>query len=1124
MQIDFHGAVRTVTGSQHLISVNGRKILLDCGLFQGSRKESYKRNQNLPFPASEVDVLVLSHAHIDHSGNIPNLVKSGFTGDIVCTYATRDLCAIMLRDSAKIQQYDLDYLNKKRKRRDLPPLQPIYNMSDVVESLKYFIGIGYERPYQIMPGVSLTFYDAGHILGSAIIALDIEDEAEKRHTRLVFSGDLGRPGRPILRDPTFIDSADILIIESTYGNREHANVEEASKKLETIVNKTCRRGGKVIVPAFAVGRSQELVYRLHKLVEARDIPPDLPIYVDSPLAIDATGIYRLHPEAYDEEVAQFLLEDRHNDPFGFDMMFYTRSTAQSKELNFLRTPAVIISASGMAEAGRILHHLKNNVENPQNTILIVGWQASATDDAIILSLGLTHSFALEDVWSYLKGASVRDVLIQAMLVAPMFEARWRWNSTRSLAVPRFSGGKKVAPQLQRIRANDLLSVVFPDQQACLENLAGAREIPEHPLVQQTVQDCMHEAMDIAGLEQVLKRVEGGHINLICCDLPEPSPLAQEILNARPYAFLDDAPLEERRTQAVLGRRWLDSETAADLGALDQEAISRVREEAWPQCRDADELHDALGLVGAMTAEEGGQAGWEPHFLELVVAGRATVGRWEGRRFWIAAERITQVQAAFPETEWDPPLTLPRELTQKAWSREDATRELVRGRLETSGPVEALWLADGLALSAARIEASLLALESEGVALRGSFSPETPALEWCDRALLARIHRYTIKRLRREIEPVTTADFMRFLFRWQHLDPAHRGHGPQGLGAILTQLEGFEAPAVAWETELLPCRLERYDPSWLDARCLSGETMWYRRSPPLNKKASVGPVRTTPIALLDRSRQRAWTPFVDTGGADELSSEARDVLERLQQTGACFFADLVAQSGLLRTRVEQALGELVARGLVTSDGFSGLRALLLPAGRSDRTRRRATAKLDHAGRWSVVVRNPLASEEAIEACARGLLRRYGVVFRKIVARERSIPTWRELLRALRRLEARGEIRGGHFIAGVSGEHFALPEAIGLLRQVRREPRNGALVALSAVDPANLVTLIGNNDTAVPNQVGNRVLYRDGVAIAVRESGQQRFLGDDLDEAEQWEANRVLLRRPGFRDIDRPTTPT
>ncbi len=378
MKLTFHGAVRTVTGSQHLIEVNGKKILLDCGLYQGSRKASYEKNQNLPFNAHEVDVLILSHAHIDHSGNVPNLVKSGFKGDIVCTYATRDLCTIMLRDSAKIQSYDIEYLNKKRRKNNLPPIEPIYRMEDVIDSLKQFIGIGYDRPYQVLPGVYLTFYDAGHILGSTFIVLDIEDEEKKRPVRLVFSGDLGRPDRPILNDPQFIDSADILLIESTYGNRIHEDADEISLILEKIVNETTKRGGKLIVPAFAVGRTQELVYRLHQLVESSDISPELPVYVDSPLAIDATAIYRLHPEAYDEEVERFLAENNHRDPFGFDMMRYTRSTRESKSLNFLRDPAVIISASGMAEAGRILHHLKNNVEDPRNTIMIVGWQAPNT--------------------------------------------------------------------------------------------------------------------------------------------------------------------------------------------------------------------------------------------------------------------------------------------------------------------------------------------------------------------------------------------------------------------------------------------------------------------------------------------------------------------------------------------------------------------------------------------------------------------------------------------------------------------------------------------------------------------------------------------------------------------------
>ena len=378
MKIEFFGAAQTVTGSQHLISLNGYKILLDCGTYHGSRKESYKRNQNLPYDAAEIDIMVLSHAHIDHSGNIPNLVKSGFQGDIVCTYATRDLCAVMLRDSAKIQHYDIEFLNKKRAKKGLHPLEPIYTIEDAVASMRHFIGIGYNRSYRLMPEVTLTFYDAGHILGSAIVVLDIDDKEAGEQKRLVFSGDLGRNDRPILRDPQIVKGADILIIESTYGNRVHEKVEEASDKLERIVNETYKRGGKVIVPAFAVGRTQELVYRLRKLIESRDIPADLPIFVDSPMAIDATGVYRLHPEAYDEEAANFVLENRGGDPFGFDMMRYTRTTMESKELNFLREPAVIISASGMAEAGRILHHLKTNVEDARNTILITGWQAPHT--------------------------------------------------------------------------------------------------------------------------------------------------------------------------------------------------------------------------------------------------------------------------------------------------------------------------------------------------------------------------------------------------------------------------------------------------------------------------------------------------------------------------------------------------------------------------------------------------------------------------------------------------------------------------------------------------------------------------------------------------------------------------
>jgi metallo-beta-lactamase family protein len=378
MDITFYGAARTVTGSQHLLDINGRRILLECGLYQGPRQESKDRNRHLPFDARSVDVLILSHAHIDHSGNIPNLVRSGFNGDIIATFATRDLCNIMLRDSAKIQELDVEFLNKKRRRDNLPPLEPMYTMADALDSLKLFVGIGYGRPYHVAPGITLTFYEAGHVLGSAFVALDIEPQGGGQPMRLVFSGDIGRANRPILNDPVFLDYADVLIMESTYGDREHPADEDSDHVLEEVIRETVKQGGKVIVPAFAIGRTQELVYRLNNLVERGDLPPDLHVYVDSPLAIDATGIFRTHPEAYDEQLQEVMMADRDHDPFGFSMMRYTRSAQESKALNFLKEPSVIISASGMAEAGRILHHLKNNIEDPRSTILITGFQAADT--------------------------------------------------------------------------------------------------------------------------------------------------------------------------------------------------------------------------------------------------------------------------------------------------------------------------------------------------------------------------------------------------------------------------------------------------------------------------------------------------------------------------------------------------------------------------------------------------------------------------------------------------------------------------------------------------------------------------------------------------------------------------
>ncbi len=718
-------------------------------------------------------------------------------------------------------------------------------------------------------------------------------------------------------------------------------------------------------------------------------------------------------------------------------------------------------------------------------------QAAATDDAVLLSLGPTHSFPLADVFGYLNAGTVREVLVQALLDAPMFGVRWRWNATRALAVPRRLGGKRMAPQIQRMQAEDLLSVVFPDQLACLENVVGRREVPDHPLVDETLRDCLTEVMDVDGLEQLLRDVAAGKLELVARDLKAPSPFAAEILVARPYAYLDDAPAEERRTQAVTRRRFADPSDLAELGALDAGAIDRVRADAWPLVRDADELHDALMLLGFLTAGEGRAGGHEGRFAELVAEGRATV--LEGPvPWWVAAERLAEARAVWPQAAVSPPLALPPALRGVADDRDAAVVELLRGRLESLGPVTAPALARSSGLPAADVAAALAMLEAEGFVLQGRFTPGEAETEWCERRLLARIHQETLGRLRREIAPVTTATYLRFLFAWQHVTPEARLEGPEGLAAALAQLEGVEAPAAAWEGSILPARLAHYDPTWLDGLCLSGQTVWTRLVP----GTASGTVRTTPLALLPRGRLGLWR---QAGGAEGLSAAATAVLAALTGGGALFFADLLPATGLLRAQVEDALGELVARGLVTADGFTGLRALIAPAHkkRSGRARRRAGAPtgLDLAGRWSrlpEITADDAPSWDEVEAVARVLLRRFGVVVRQALARETALPPWRMLVRVLRRLEARGELRGGRFVEGHGGEQFALPEAVALLRDLRRQEPGGALVTVGTADPLNLVGILtpGARVTAGP---GRRVAFRDGVPVAMLDGREVRYLG-------------------------------
>ncbi len=733
-------------------------------------------------------------------------------------------------------------------------------------------------------------------------------------------------------------------------------------------------------------------------------------------------------------------------------------------------------------------------------------QAAATEDALLLSLGPQHSFPLDTVFKFLHPDSVEDILVQALLDAPMFGTHWRWNATIALAIARSRGGRKTPPQIQRMQSEDLLAAAFPDAAACLENIPGDRQIPNHPLVRQTIDDCLHEIMDLDLLTGLLHRIHAGEINVIARDLPEPSPLAHEILNARPYAFLDDAPAEERRTLAVYTRRAFEPSSADDLGALDPAAIERVRDEAWPDVRDADELHDALLTSGFLTEIEGlsGREGqsWNGYWRELLDAERANrVEVGIGHAIWVAAERLPEVRAVGQRDE-------------------AAIRELFRGRLGIVGPTTAAQLAATLNVTESDAAIALAALEGEGVVLRGGFTPETDTLEWCDRRLLARIHRYTLHRLRAEIEPVSAADFMRFLFAWQRVDPDHRAAGLEGLATVIAQLDGFELPAAAWESDVLAARVSEYDPMLLDTLCRMGRVAWGRMSAgqrggsPLGTRAA-WPIRSTPISLFLREHADQWLAEKN-GGDYDLSSYAAAVRDVLQQRGALFFHELATMTGLLPTQVEQGLAELAGVGLVSSDSFAGLRALITPSSKrkplsgAKRRHRTAPGGIETAGRWSLLGGTAAGRNGATapELYARTFLRRYGVVFKRLLARETGAPPWRELLMVFRRLEARGEIRGGRFVSGMSGEQFALSEAVGQLRAIRRLAGGGALVAVGAADPLNLTGIITPGER-VPGVTRNRILYRDGVPVLALEAGEAKPIGSE--EPPTPEMTQALVRK-------------
>jgi ATP-dependent Lhr-like helicase len=802
-------------------------------------------------------------------------------------------------------------------------------------------------------------------------------------------------------------------------------------------------------------------------------------------------------------------------------------------------------------------------------------QAAATDNGLNIALAEQHSFPLADVFHFLQAETVQPILEQAALDSPIFGTRWRWDANRALALLRFQNGKKVPPQIQRMRSDDLLASVFPDAAACFENIEGERKIPDHPLVGEVMKDVLTEAMDVEGLKSLLRGMASGEIRVIAVDTPVPSQFSHEILNANPYAYLDDAPLEERRARAVNMRRVLPESVLEEVGGLDPGAIAQVREEAWPDVRDADELHDVLhtlvalpegfgpagraesmppsesravpglaglGLAGSEARPHVGIAEneWHAFFERLVDEGRAGVASVDGRRYWVAAERARSFAALFPVAIFERTLA---DVETASVSRDDALLTLVTGWMSHLGPATASELWGMLGISASDIEKALLRMEASGTVLRGRFTtgvgkrtgvsaPHEPETEWCERRLLARIHRLTVGMLRKQIEPVTAAGFMRWLMRWQHVAPGTQVVGERGTFEVLQQLQGFEIPANAWERQVLGRRVADYDPAWLDRLCMTGVVGWGRLSPhpatvdsgggakgngssenaPVIRQRRVIPTSVAPITFFVREeadwmalRQYQNPHFSqkaremghpdsdscsDSSEGRGLSHGAQLVLEFLRQRGASFFADIVRSTGKLKAEIETALWELVAAGLVTADGFDNLRALIDPKRRAGQGSGRSTRPRHSSGRWALLHADVAAERpRAVEAACWMLLRRYGIVIRDLLARESNLPTWRELLMGFRRLEDRGEIRGGRFVDGFLGEQFALPVAVESVRGMRGLPLGGEAMTLSAADPLNLVGILVPGER-VPAISGRTVSYRDGIAVVAAELGAVR----------------------------------
>ena len=741
-------------------------------------------------------------------------------------------------------------------------------------------------------------------------------------------------------------------------------------------------------------------------------------------------------------------------------------------------------------------------------------QAAANDNAVLLSIGPQHSFPIPQLFKMISPDNGRYLLEQALLAAPMFQVRWRWNVSRALAVLRFQNGKKVPPYLQRFRSDDILAATFPETVGCLENHHGDVEIPDHPLVNQTMHDCLTEAMDIDRWLELLQDVTDGKVKLVARDTTEPSPFSHEILNANPYAFLDDAPLEERRTRAVTTRRTLSPEDYGELAQLDPAAIDQVRRDAWPLVRNADELHEAL--MSMIVLDERDAADWHEWFATLVEAGRATKFRIQESVFWTAAERWPIVRAVYDDITCEPAVSLPEHLNQTC-ERSDGWVKLVEGRIAHIGPTPAKQLAADLSLEQQFVNSSLEALEGRGTVMRGQFTAQEE--QWCDRRLLARIHRLTLEGLRRRIQPVSPEDYMRFLVDWHRLARADRWSGPVAVREIIAQLQGFELPAAAWEQNVLAARIAEYDPQWLDQLFLSGEAMWGRLRQPRrdesNGNSSSALTRAIPISLMLRDELPWLLPSDENeeeNGKLGIRSNAEVVLDALSQKGALFFQEIKSITDQLPGHIEEALRELAARGFVTSDAFAAVRSIV-ERRKTDSRRRRSGRTFQElntpAGRWSRFpgeMKREVYDERLRRWCQQ-LMTRYGVVFRDVLTRESAAPAWHELVPVLRRMELRGEVRGGRFISGVAGEQFANEGAVEQLRAIREQKvPDDEWFVISAADPLNLVGIVLEGPRVTASHK-NSLILRGGHCVAMKQTGQIEFL-DEMEVNTKSEMRRAL----------------